>query len=320
MAVVQSAEEFIWAQKYRPKTIDECVLPDNIKKVFHGILKSKQIPHLLLSGSHGMGKTTVAMALCEEIGADYIYINASKDSGIDTLRTDITRFATSASFFRDAKKVVILDEADHLQANSFQPAFRGFMEMYSSNCTFIMTCNCKNRIIAPIRSRCQVVDFKFKAAERPEIASKFMARVEDILRLEGVKYDKRAVAETITHYFPDFRRVLNELQQYAASGSIDIGILASNSVDNYKALFDSLKTKKFGDMRKWVAENSDNDSVEFFTTFFQMLPTYMKPEGLPASILLLAQYQFWDSVAVNKDINTTAFLTEVMMKGDGLWK
>ena len=250
--------EFLWVEKYRPQTISDCILPDGLKQTFQEYVDAGEISNMLLCGTAGTGKTTVARALCNELGCDYIVINGSDESGIDVLRTKIRDFASTVSFESKAK-VVILDEADYLNPQSTQPALRNFMEEYSKNCGFILTCNFKNRIIEPLQSRCSVVDFLFPKKLAPSLAGSFFERVKSILEQEQVKYDEKVLAEIIQRHFPDWRRVLNELQRYSVSGIIDIGILSNSSQNAFKSLISLLKGKQFGDMRKWVGQNIDSD-------------------------------------------------------------
>ena len=244
-------QEFLWVEKYRPNTLSNCILPDELKNTFQEFVNQQNIPNLLLSGSAGVGKTTVAKAMLEELGADYIVVNGSLHGNIDTLRTEIMNFATTVSF-SEGRKYVILDEADYLNPQSTQPALRNFMEEYSKNCGFILTCNFKNRIIEPLQSRCSVVDFLFPKKLAPSLAGSFFERVKIILEQEQVKYDEKVLVEIIQRHFPDWRRVLNELQRYSVSGIIDIGILSNSSQNAFKSLISLLKGKQFGDMRKWV--------------------------------------------------------------------
>ena len=249
-------DHYLWVERYRPHTINDCILPQSLKDTFKQYIATGQLPHFLLSGSPGCGKTTVARALCEEIGADYIFINGSDESGIDTLRTKIRSFASTISL-TDAKKVVIIDEADYLNPNSTQPALRSFMEEYADNCRFIFTCNFKNRIIEPLHSRCAVIDFKIIGEEKKEVAAHFFKRVVGILNKEGVEFDKKVVAELVQKHFPDYRRVINELQRYSVSGKIDSGIFVNIGAESYRTLFNLLKEKNFTEVRKWIGMYRD---------------------------------------------------------------
>jgi len=305
-------EEFLWVEKYRPKTIEDCVLPEELKNTFRKFVENKEIPNLLLTGGAGVGKTTVARAMLEQIGADYIVINGSMNGNIDTLRNEILQFASSVSF-TGGRKYVILDEADYLNANSTQPALRNFMEEYSRNCGFILTCNFKNRIIEPLHSRCSVVEFKISKADLPRLATQFFKRVLSILDGNGVKYDKTVIAELIQRYLPDWRRVLNELQRYSVNGTIDTGIFANYSESAFSDLINILKQKKFGEMRKWVGENSDMDSSTLFRKFYDTAYEKVGPKSIPELVLTIAKYQYQAAFVADHEINTAAFLTEVMM-------
>ena len=311
-------EEFLWVSKYRPKTIEDTILPKDLKKVFQTFVDQKNIPNLLLTGSAGVGKTTVAKAMLEELGADYIVINGSMNGNIDTLRVEIANFASTVSF-TGGRKYVILDEADYLNANSTQPALRNFMEEFSSNCGFILTCNFKNRIIEPLHSRCSVVEFTIPNSEKSKIAAQFFKRVTTILDTEHVTYERPVIAEMIKLHFPDWRRVLNELQRYSALGAIDSGILISNSSDNFDMLFEFLKKKDFTGMRKWVADNGDIDSANLFRRLFDELPIRVSSTNSVAEgIVVLAEYQFKDGQVANPEINRVACLAVLMAECD--WK
>ena len=305
-------DEFLWVEKYRPKTINDCILPEGLKQTFSSFIDNGNIPNLLLTGSAGVGKTTVAKAMLEQIGADYIVINGSMNGNIDTLRNDIQQFASSVSF-SGGRKYVILDEADYLNANSTQPALRNFMEEFSRNCGFILTCNFKHRIIEPLHSRCSVVDFKISKDDLPRLAVQFFKRTVGILSKEGVEYDKAVVAELINKHVPDWRRVLNELQRYSVNGKIDSGIFVNLADENLKTLVGYIKAKNFGEMRKWVGENSDTDSTQLFRKFYDQAYNYLKPSSIPELVVLLAKYQYQAAFAADHEINTTAFLTEVMV-------
>lgn len=305
-------DDFLWVEKYRPKTIAETILPDDLKKSFQEFVDQGEVPNLLLSGSQGTGKTTVARAMCEELGLDYIVINGSMNGGIDTLRYDIQNFASTVSL-TGGRKVVILDEADYLNPNSTQPALRGFIEEFSKNCSFILTCNFKNRIIAPLHSRCSVIDFKMPTSAKQKMAAQFFKRVTTILEEEKVSADPKVVASLITKHFPDFRRVLNELQRYGASGTIDAGILKQVEDTSIKSLMGNLKNKEFSEMRKWVALNIDNDPVQLFRTIYDGAYDYVKKGSIPQLVLHIADYQYKSAFVADQEINMVAFLTEVMM-------
>ena len=259
-------ETFLWGEKYRPRSIDECILPEDLKNTFSEFVKDKHIPNLILCGSAGVGKTTVAKAMLDEIGATSMMINGSEESGIDVLRTKIKNFASTVSL-EGGRKYIILDEADYLNPQSTQPALRGFMEEFHKNCGFILTCNFKNRLIDPLHSRCSVVDFVIPNSQKPTLAKSFFGRVQSILKDESIEFDQRVVAELINKHFPDWRRTLNELQRYSASGKIDAGILVNLSEVNINELIKSLKNKEFTNVRKWIVENLDNDPVRILGVY-----------------------------------------------------
>ena len=304
-----SKEQFLWVEKYRPRKLDDCILPDDQLKTFREFVATGEIPNMLLCGSAGVGKTTIARAICEELGCDYIIINGSEESGIDVLRTKIREFASSVSF-GGKTKVVILDEADYLNPNSTQPALRAFIEEFANNCRFIFTCNFKNRIIAPLHSRTAVIEFKLTKADRPKMAGRFMKRLSDILATENVSFDEKVVAEVLKKHFPDYRRVLNELQRYSVSGTIDEGILVNVQEVNMKELVASLKSKDFKKMRNWVVDNIDNDPNLIFRKIYDTILDEVKyPSQL---VLLLADYQYKAAFAANPEINLVACLAEIM--------
>ena len=304
-------QEFLWVEKYRPNRLEDCILPDELKNTFQQFINQQNIPNLLLSGSAGVGKTTVAKAMLEELGADYIVVNGSLHGNIDTLRTEIMNFATTVSF-SEGRKYVILDEADYLNPQSTQPALRNFMEEYSKNCGFILTCNFKNRIIEPLQSRCSVIDFLFPKKLAPSLAGSFFTRVKTILDEEQVKYDEKVLAEIIQRHFPDWRRVLNELQRYSVSGIIDVGILSNSSQNAFKSLISLLKGKQFSDMRKWVAQNIDSDPTSIMRQLYDSSSEVIKASSIPQLVLLIGEYQYKSAFVADQEVNLVAFLTQVM--------
>jgi DNA polymerase III delta prime subunit len=303
------SEHYIWVEKYRPKTIDECILPRDQKDYFKNLVANGEIQNMLLCGTAGTGKTTVARALCEELKSDYIIINGSEESGIDVLRTKIKSFASTVSFTGNTK-VVILDEADYLNPNSTQPALRGFIEEFANNCRFIFTCNFKNRIIQPLHSRCAVIEFKIPNKEKPTIAGAFFRRVTDILSFENIQADSKVVAKVVEKHFPDFRRTLNELQRYSQSGRIDEGILTNLSDVNMNDLVKALKDKDWKKMRSWVVHNMDSDPISLFRKVYDtLLPL---TNQVPQLVLTLADYQYKSAFVSDQEINLVACLTEIM--------
>ena len=306
--------EFLWVEKYRPKKISECILTEELKDTFTQFLKQKEIPNLLLSGSAGTGKTTVAKALCEELGCDYIVINGSDEGRqIDTVRSKIKNFASTVSLTEDANhKVIIIDEADYMNAESVQPALRNFIETFYKNCRFIFTCNYKNKIIPALHSRCTVIDFKITNGQVKKTAMAFMKRMEDVLKEQQIEYDKNVLAELIQKYYPDFRRTINELQRYSVRGKIDSGILFNLSEANTKELIKTLKEKRFNDMRKWVVQNLDKEPSSLFKTLYETLYTSLDSKSVPQSILILAGYQYKSAFVADQEINMVACLTEIM--------
>jgi len=313
MALDAKTEEVLWVERYRPKTIEDTILPQKTKDVFKRFVSDGSIPNLLLTGGPGMGKTTVAKAMLEELGCDYVVKNGSLNVNLDTLRYEISTFASSVSF-TGGRKYVILDEADYLNAANVQPALRNFIEEYSKNCGFIFTCNFKNRVIEPLRSRLSEVDFTIEKTDRPKMAAQFFKRVLQILEIENVSHDKKVVAKVIERHFPDFRRVLTELQSYAASGNIDEGIFVNLKQESIEALFQMLKTKNFTGMRKWCADNSDQDTTEMFRAVYDMATEKVELKSLPGFIVTLADYMYKSNFVADPEINMIAFLTEVMME------
>jgi DNA polymerase III delta prime subunit len=306
------SKDFLFVEKYRPKTVRDCILPDRIKKTFQDYVDRKQIPNLLLSGPPGIGKTTVAIALCEEIGVSWMMINSSDERGIDTLRTKIKNYASTVSLM-GGRKVVILDEADYITPEA-QAAFRGTIEEFSANCSFIFTCNFKARLIDAIHSRCAVVEFALQADEKPYMAKAFLARIETILTKEGVIYDRNVLFKLVEKYFPDYRRLLNELQRFGSSGTIDAGTLTQlSALRRFEDLVKHLKDKDFTEMRKWVIHNSDIDAVRVFRRVYDSLYDVMKPEDIPQAVILTAKYQYQDAFVADHEINVVAFLTELML-------
>ena len=302
--------QILWVEHYRPRKISECILPQALKKTFLAFVKKNELPNLLLSGGSGVGKTTVARALCEELHRDYMIINGSEESGIDILRTKIKSFASTVSL-QGSQKVVILDEADYLNPQSTQPALRGFIEEFHNNCRFIFTCNFKNRIIEPLHSRCAVIEFKING-NKNQLANEFMGRVENILKAEKIGFEDKVVAELIMKHFPDWRRVLNELQRYSVSGTIDSGILVNIAEVNLKELMKHLKNKEFTKMRKWVVDNIDNDPVKVFRKIYEKMYEFMKPESIPSAVIVLGEYQYKSAFVADQEINLLACLTEIM--------
>ena len=304
-------QEHLWVEKYRPQTLTECILPSQLKQDFSQILKQRELQNMLFTGTAGTGKTTVAKALCNELNLDYIIINGSEESGIDTLRNKIKQFASSVSL-EGGYKVVILDEADYLNPQSTQPALRGFIEEFSANCRFILTCNFKNRIIEPLHSRCSVVEFAIPKGEKEAMATHFMQRLQHILGIENVEYENEVLAELIMKYFPDFRRTINELQRYSVSGKIDSGILVNVNDISVNDLMNHLKIKDFRKMRQWVANNIDIEPAAMFRKIYDNATEYVDPQSIPQLVLILADYQYKDSFVADHELNMVACLTEIM--------
>ena len=304
-------ETFLWVEKYRPKTVDECILPTELKKTFTEFVKDKHIPNVILSGSAGTGKTTIAKAMVEEIGSTWMLINGSEESGIDVLRTKIKNFASTVSL-EGGRKYIILDEADYLNPQSTQPALRGFMEEFHKNCGFILTCNYKNRLIEPLQSRCSNIDFTIRNGERIKLAKSFFERVQDILNQEQIKFEPKAIAELINKYFPDWRRCLNELQRYSSSGQIDAGILVNLSSENIKELVGFMKAKEFTNVRKWIVNNLDNDPSRIFRTIYNSLYDNLDHSTIPHAVVIIADYQYKSAFVADQEINMLACMTELM--------
>jgi len=303
--------DFLWVEQYRPKTIDDCILPDSLKSLFSAFIKKGEISNMLFSGTAGIGKTTVAKALCEQMNCDWIMINGSEEGGIDVLRNKIKNFASTVSL-SGGKKVVILDEADYLNPQSTQPALRGFVEEFHKNCRFILTCNFKNRIIEPLHSRFSNIEFKVNPKDKPKLASRLFERAIYILKEQNVSYEDKVLVELITKHFPDFRKLINELQRYSVSGSIDAGILVNVSDENLKTLITHLKGKEFSDMRKWVVNNLDIDPVKIFRKIYDRLYTNLEPSTIPHAVLIIADYQYKSAFVADQEINLVACLTELM--------
>ena len=307
--------DFIWVEKYRPTTIDECILPKTIKKTFQDFVEKGEIPNMLLSGPPGIGKTTVAKALCHQLGADYYVINGSDEGRfLDTVRNSAKNFASTVSLTSDSKhKVIIIDEADNTTSD-VQLLLRASIEEFSKNCRFIFTCNYKNKIIDPLHSRCSVVDFSVNKKDKPTIAAQFFARLNSILEEEKVEADKKVLAELINKHFPDWRRVLNECQRYAVSGKIDSGILAAFSDVAVNDLIKNLKQKNFAEVRKWVVTNMDNDTSVLLRRIYDSLYDSLVNSSIPAAVLIIAKYQFQIAFVADQEINLLAALTEIMVE------
>lgn len=314
-------ETFIWVEKYRPRTIQDCILPNETKAIFQEYVTNNEIPNLLLAGTPGIGKTTVAQALCDETKSDYMIVNGSLDLSVDVLRTKINQFASTVSLMGDTRKMVIIDEADYMNAQHTQPAIRRVIEEFSGNCGFIFTCNHQNKIIDAIKSRCSVVPFTIPKAHRPQMAQDFFLRVCDILAQENIVYDKKVVAQVIQSYFPDFRRTLNELQAYSAGGSIDSGILSKIGDLNFDALLIAINKKTYDDIVKWVVDNMDNDPQMIYRRLYDCLRENVKSSALPQVGVTLAKYQYQSAFVADTFLHLVACLTELMVdihEGGGL--
>ena len=315
MSIDAKANEVLWVERYRPQKIQDTILPEKMKTTFQKFVSDNTVPNLLLTGGPGVGKTTVAKAMLEEMGCDYIVKNGSLNVNIDTLRYEISTYASAVSF-TGGRKYVIFDEADYLNSANVQPALRNFIEEYSSNCGFIFTCNFKNRIVKPLRSRLSEVDFTIESSDKPALAMQFFKRVCNILDQEEVAYDKKVVAKVVEKHFPDFRRVLTELQSYAASGRIDEGIFVNLKQESMDELFKLLKEKKFTDMRTWVAKNSDQDMNEMFRRIYDMSTDKVELRTLPGFVVTLADYMYKANFVADLEVNMVAFLTEVMIEAE----
>lgn len=313
MIMNMNTNEFLWVEKYRPKTIDNCILPESLKKTFKDMVAKGEPQNLLFSGTAGTGKTTVAKALCNEFGVDHILINCSEDGNIDTLRTKIRHFASTVSFHDDKKKVVILDEFDYSNAQSIQPALRGAIEEFSNNCRFILTCNYKSRIIEPIHSRCTTVEFTVPLNEKDQIYTQIFNRCKMILDENGVKFDPKVLVKLIVKHFPDIRRILNELQRYSVSGMIDHGILSNVETVEIRNLIGFLKNKDFGAVRKWVATNVHLSHNDIFRKIYDSLAENMSKQSIPQAIITIGEYQYKSAFVADQEINMVACMVELMM-------
>jgi len=309
------SDDFLWAEKYRPRRVEDCVLPQSIESTFKQLVATGELPNMIFSGSPGVGKTTVARALCDELDLDYLIINGSEQGNIDTLRGRIKQFASTVSL-QGGYKVVILDEADYLNPQSTQPALRAFIEEFANNCRFILTCNFKNRIIEPLHSRCSVYEFAIPNDEKPKIAASFFKRLNQILSTEGVEAEPKALATLVEKYFPDWRRVINECQRYGITGKIDAGILVNLDDENVKTLMTHLKGKDFSKMRRWVADNIDTEPHVIFRKIYDSMADYLKPESVPHVVLILAQYQYWNAFVADHELNVVACMTEIMVTAE----
>jgi DNA polymerase III delta prime subunit len=307
-------EHLLWTERFRPQTVEDCILPERLKVPFQEYVNQKQIPNLLLTGGAGVGKTTIAKAMCNEIGADYMVINGSDESGIDVFRTKIKNFASSMSF-GGGRKVIIIDEADYLNPNSTQPALRNAIEEFASNCSFIFTCNFKNRIIDPLHSRCAVIEFGLKNGEKQKMAGAFFKRIQSILETEKVEYDDKVIAELVKKHFPDFRRVINELQRYSQLGKIDVGILSQIGDISITQIVKHMKERDFASVRKWAA-TTDIDSTTFFRKLYDNLYDIMVPSSIPQIVIILADYQYKQAFVADQEINLVACLTQIMEDGE----
>lgn len=305
------SKDYLWVEKYRPQKVSETILPPQLKNTFQNLVDAGELQNMLFTGTAGLGKTTIAKALCNELGVDYLLINGSEEGNIDTLRNKIKQFASSVSLSGDYK-VIILDEADYLNPQSFQPALRGFIEEFSNNCRFILTCNFKNRIIEPLHSRCGVYEFNTSKKDMAELCGEFMTRCKEILHEEDVKYDQQPLAELIMKFAPDWRRVLNELQRYSSTGTIDTGVLVSLTESKYDDLFNFLKAKDFKKMRAWVVNNIDTDASAIFRGIYDRMTDRIAPQSVPQVVLILADYQYKNAFAADHELNVVACMTEIM--------
>jgi DNA polymerase III delta prime subunit len=302
-------EHLLWTEKHRPRTVEECILPERLKAVFQQYVNQKEMPNLLLAGGAGVGKTTIAKAMCNEIGCDYMVINGSDENGVDTIRVKIKNYASSVSL-SGGRKVIILDEADYLTPNA-QAILRNAIEEFAANCSFIFTCNYKNKIIDPLHSRCAVIEFNLKNGEKAQMASAFFKRITHILNTEKVEFDEKVIAEVVKKHFPDFRRVINELQRYSKLGKIDVGILSQIGDISITQIVKHLKEKDFTSVRKWAA-STDIDNTTFFRKLYDALYDIAKPQSIPQAVLILADYQYKQAFVADHEINLVACLTEIM--------
>lgn len=311
-------ENSLWVEKYRPQVINDCILPEDLKKSFTKFVENNDIPNMILTGKPGMGKTTIAKALCNEMSCDFIVINGSDESGIDVLRNKIKSFASTVSL-SGGLKVVIIDEADHLNPQSTQPAMRNFMEEFSNNCRFILTCNYRRKIIEPLISRCTVFEFSIPSSQKPKIATSLLKRISKILETEGVEFDKKVVAEVIMKFFPDFRKTISEFQRYSTqNGKIDVGLMSSIQDVSVKELIDNLKKKDFAGMRKWVNENLDSDPTQIIRVLFDSIEDHLQPASIPQAIIILADYSYKSAFVADHELNLSAML--IMLMAECLWK
>ena len=315
---MSNSNEFLWVEKYRPQKLDDCILPEGLLKTFKSIVESGEMQNMLLTGTAGLGKTTVARAMCNMLDLDYMIINGSEESGIDVLRTKIRQFASSVSLQSRGPKVIILDEADYLNPSSTQPALRGFIEEFSNNCRFILTCNFKNRVIEPLHSRCAVIEFNTSKKQMASLANAFLKRLEFILKEEGIQYEQSVVAELILRFAPDWRRVLNECQRYSVSGKIDKGILANLSDANITLLIKALKDKDFKAGRAWVVNNIDCEPAAIFRKIYDNMTEHANPDSIPNIVVILANYQYKDAFVADHELNLVACITELMACAE--WK
>ena len=303
--------EFLWVEKYRPQTVADTILPQSLKRDLQAIVDSGEMPNMLFTGTAGLGKTTAAVAMCKQLGLDYIIINASQSGNIDTLRTTLQQFASTVSL-QGGYKVIILDEADYLNAQSTQPALRGFIEEFSNNCRFILTCNFKNRIIEPLHSRCGVYEFNTTKKDMVQLCGAFMDRLADILYKEGVSFDSKGLADLIMKHAPDWRRVLNECQRRSISGAINSASISDSGTSSHNDLVKHLKEKDFKKMRRWIVDNMDMDATAIFRGLYDSMYDYIAPQSIPQLVLILADYQYKDAFVADHELNTVACMTEIM--------